>query len=468
MTAHALALTAGQAAAWMDGTLVGGSADTMPVSWTYDSRQLQSGGAFLAIVAARDGHDFADAAIDAGASMVVVSRPEVAERLADRTTVVLVDDTVCALQRLGRAVRRHSGARVITITGSAGKTSTKEAIATLLDGPYAVVKNQGNLNNHIGLPLSLLELRHGADVAVMELGMNHAGEIRTLVGIAEPDVCVWTNVGDAHIGNFGSAEGIADAKAEILEGAGPDTVFVANADDARVMARTAAFPGRVITFGLSAGAEVRATRISDLGVLGTRALVETPDGTCPVTVQIPGLAQLSNALCAIAVASAFGVPLSDLPARIDTLRPARRRGEVHVLPSEITVVDDSYNSSPSALRRSLEMLAHSACRGRRVAVLGEMLELGTLSDAMHAECGRAAAASGLGVLVTVGPAPARALGDAAVAAGFPAASWVHAETSAEAASRVAALVQPGDLVLVKGSRGTRTDLVVDRLLETGA
>jgi len=468
VTGHALTLTAGQAAIWMDGTLVGGSADTVPDSWAYDSRQLQPGSAFLAIVAARDGHEFADAAIAAGASLVVVSRPDVAERLASRTTVVLVDDTVRALQRLGRAVRRHSGARVVAITGSAGKTSTKEAIAALLDGHHAVVKNQGNLNNHIGLPLSLLALRHGADVAVMELGMNHAGEIRTLVGIAEPDVCVWTNVGDAHIGNFGSAERIADAKAEILEGAGPDTVFVANADDPRVMTRTAAFPGRVITVGLSPGAEVRATRVSDLGVLGTRALVETPGGTCSITVQIPGLAQLSNVLCAIAVALAFGVPLSALPARIATLRPAHRRGEVHALPSGLTVVDDSYNSSPSALRRSLEMLSHSACPGRRIAVLGEMLELGAPSESLHADCGRAAAASGVGLLVTVGPAPARVLGDAAVAAGLSASAWVHADTSAEAASRVAALVQPGDLVLVKGSRGTRTDLVVDRLLETGA
>ena len=468
MTPHTLLLTARQAAVWMGGTLMGGSPETQPTSWTYDSRKLQPGGAFLAIAAARDGHDFAEAALAAGASMVVVSRPDVAEALASRTTVVLVDDTVRALQRLGRAVRQHSGARVVTITGSAGKTSTKEAIAALLDGHHAVVKNQGNLNNHIGLPLSLLELRHGADIAVMELGMNHAGEIRTLVGIAEPDVCVWTNVGDAHIGNFGSADGIADAKAEILEGAGPDTVFVANADDPRVMARTTAFPGRVITFGLSAGADVRATRVSDLGVLGTRALVETPEGTCTVTVQIPGLAQLSNVLGAIAVASAFGVPLSALPARIATLRPAHRRGEVHGLPSGLTVVDDSYNSSPAALRRSLEMLAHSACTGRRVAVLGEMLELGALSASLHADCGRAAAAAGLGLLVTVGSAPARALGDAAVAAGLPASAWIHADTSADAASRVASLVRPGDLVLVKGSRGTRTDLVVDRLLETGA
>jgi UDP-N-acetylmuramoyl-tripeptide--D-alanyl-D-alanine ligase len=451
----------------MGGTVVAGSAETLPTSWTYDSRKLQPGGAFLAIVAARDGHDFVEAAIAAGASMVVVCRPEVAAALATRITVVLVDDTVRALQRLGRAVRQQSGARVVAITGSAGKTSTKEAIAALLEGQQAVVKNQGNLNNHIGLPLSLLELRHGADIAVMELGMNHAGEIRTLVGIAEPDVCVWTNVGDAHIGNFGSADGIAAAKAEILEGAGPETVFVANADDPRVMARTAAFPGRVITVGLSATADVRATRVSDLGVLGTRALVETPEGTCTISVQIPGLAQLSNVLCAMGVASAFGVPLLELPARIATLRPAHRRGEVHVLSSGVTVVDDSYNSSPSALRRSLEMLSHSACSGRRIGVLGEMLELGDLSESLHADCGRVAAASGLGLLVTVGPAPARALGAAAVAAGLPASAWVHADSSAEAASRIGALVRSGDLVLVKGSRGTRTDLVVDRLLETG-
>ena len=468
MTARALQLTAGQAAAWMGGVVVSGSPETLPTTWAIDSRRLQPGAGFFALVAARDGHEFAAAAVDAGASLVVVSRDEVAQALSGRTTVVRVDDTTHALQRLGRAVRQQSGARVVAITGSAGKTSTKEAIAALLSGPFQVVKNPGNLNNHLGLPLSLLELRHGADIAVMELGMNHAGEIRTLVGMAEPDVCVWTNVGDAHIGNFGSADGIAEAKAEILEGAGPDTVFVANADDARVMARTTGFPGRVITFGLSTGAEVRATRISDLGMLGTRALVETPAGTCTVAVDIPGLAQLSNVLCAMAVASAFGVPLADLPPRIATLRPAQRRGEVHRLTSGVTVVDDSYNSSPSALTRSLEMLAHSACTGRRIAVLGEMLELGDLSETLHAACGRVAAASGIGLLVTVGPAPARALGEAAVAAGLSSSAWLHAPTSADAATLVASAVRPGDLVLVKGSRGTRTDLVVDRLRETGA
>jgi UDP-N-acetylmuramoyl-tripeptide--D-alanyl-D-alanine ligase len=168
-------------------------------------------------------------------------------------------------------VRRQSGAKVVAITGSAGKTTTKDTIAELIGTRYRVVKNVGNLNNHLGLPLSLLELRHGADVAVMELGMNHTGEIRTLIGVATPEVRVWTNAGEAHIGHFGSADAIADAKAEILEGASAETLLVANADDDRVMARVPSFAGRTVTFGLSERADVRAVDVEDLGLDGSRA-----------------------------------------------------------------------------------------------------------------------------------------------------------------------------------------------------
>ena len=181
-----------------------------------------------------------------------------------------------------------SGAKVVAITGSAGKTSTKEATATFLEERYTVYRTAGNLNNHIGLPLSLLELRSRPDVAVVELGMNHAGEISRLVELAEPDVRVWTNVGDAHIGHFASADAIADAKAEILEGAGASTRLVANADDPRVMARVTAFAGRTTTFGLGANADVRATDVRDLGVSGTTARLDTPAGSASVTIRLPG------------------------------------------------------------------------------------------------------------------------------------------------------------------------------------
>jgi UDP-N-acetylmuramoyl-tripeptide--D-alanyl-D-alanine ligase len=350
----------------------------------------------------------------------------------------------------------------VAITGSAGKTTTKDTIAELIGARYRVVKNAGNLNNHLGLPLSLLELRHGADVAVMELGMNHAGEIRTLVGVATPEVRVWTNVGEAHIGYFGSADAIADAKAEILEDATTDTLLVANADDQRVMARVGAFQGRLLTFGTSAPANVRAIDIEDLGLDGSRAVLVTPAGRRDLVVPLLGRGHLMNVLCGAAVALEMGIELDAIVERVSQLRPSSRRGAVLRLPKGVTIIDDSYNSSPSALHRSLDVIAR-AWGARRIAVIGEMLELGDLSEQLHRDCGRAAATSKLSKLFTIGGDPARALGEAAIAAGLPRAAVAHYDNSTDAAPAIAALVTSGDVVLVKGSRGIRTDLVVERL-----
>jgi UDP-N-acetylmuramoyl-tripeptide--D-alanyl-D-alanine ligase len=447
----------------MQGRVVAGDPAAVPTGFSIDSRSIAPGQAFFAIVAERNGHEFAADAARKGASVTVVSETVDAAALAP-AAVVQVAETTRALQDLAREVRRKSGARVVAITGSAGKTTTKDTVAAFLEGTFQVVKNPGNLNNHLGLPLSLLELRHGADVAVMELGMNHAGEIRILVGIAEPDTRVWLNAGDAHIGHFGSVDAIADAKAEILEGASASSLFVGNADDARVMARAAGFPGRMVTFGTSEQADVRVTNVVDLGLAGTRCTLITRHGERPLQVPLLGRGNLANVLCATAVATELGVPLDTVVARAATLAPARRRGEVRVLANGVTVVDDTYNSSPSALRRALEMLSGHQPARRRVAVLGEMLELGDRAIALHDACGRAAAASGLDVLITVGGDAAETLGQAAVAAGMDVATVRHVATSTEAADVAASLVAPGDVVLVKGSRGIRTELVVDRLV----
>ena len=377
--------------------------------------------------------------------------------------VIEVNDTLAGLQRLGHAVRRASGARVVAITGSAGKTSTKEAAAAFLAARYTVYRNPGNLNNHIGLPLSLLDLAARPDVAVVELGMNHAGELRQLVALAEPEVRVWTNVGDAHLGHFASVDAIAEAKAEVLEGADRSTRFVANFDDPRVMARVAGFPGVTTTFGLGEGADLRAREVVDRGLAGTHAQLESPVGTAELTVPLPGRGPLMNVLAAAAVALAFEVPLAAIVARAATLTPAPRRGEVVTLGRGVTLVDDSYNSSPAALALALDALVSERPAGRRVAVIGEMRELGDFSMSLHAESGRRAAAARVDLLVAVGGPPARALADAAVEAGLPAAQVHYFESSDEAASAVAALLAPGDVVLVKGSRGTRTDIVADRV-----
>ena len=454
-------MAAGTIAAAMHGRLVAGDEDRYVTGFSIDSRTLASGDLFFAIVAGRDGHDFAAVASRRRAAGIVASKP-VALGEDNEAFVVEVPDTTRGLQDLARYVRRESGAKVVAITGSAGKTTTKDTIAEFIGTKYRVVKNTGNLNNHLGLPLSLLELRHGAEVAVMELGMNHAGEIRTLVGVATPEVRVWTNVGEAHIGHFGSSGAIADAKGEILEGASAETLLIANADDPLVMARASAFAGRTVTFGTSDRADVRGVDVEDLGLEGSRARLVTRAGERPLAVPLLGRGHLLNVLSAAATALEMGVDLDTIVAAAATLKPSSKRGAVLKLPKGVTIIDDSYNSSPSALRRSLEVIAR-AWATRRIAVVGEMLELGELSLPLHQESGRAAAASRLWRLVTIGGEPARALGEAAIAAGMPRQAVVHFETSSAAAPAVASMVTSGDVVLVKGSRGTRTDLVVERL-----
>ena len=463
-----VAVTLGFAARVVGGRLLGGDAGREVGAVAIDSRIVQGGDLFVAIRGPRfDGHDFVAEVLAKGAVAAVVesswAERTIRSSRAGAAPLIEVGDTLTALQDLAHAVRKASGTRVVAITGSAGKTTTKEAIAELLSSRYRVVRNKGNLNNHIGLPLSLMQLRDGPEVAVMELGMNHAGEISTLVAIAEPDVRVWTNVCDAHLGFFASPDAIADAKAEILEGAASETVLVCNADDPRVMARVGRFPGRTITFGTAPQATIRALDVEDRGLAGMRARVSTPAGERVIETPLLGRGNLSNVLAATAVATEAGMSLDAIAAAAARLVPADRRGVVRRLRDGITLIDDSYNSSPAALQRTLEVVAHDSQARRKVAVLGEMLELGAHADRLHADSGRAAADAGVDLLFAVGGAAARALADAAVAAGLPAGAVSHFDNSDDAARAVVAAVQPGDLVLVKGSRGVRTDVVADRI-----
>jgi UDP-N-acetylmuramoyl-tripeptide--D-alanyl-D-alanine ligase len=432
-----------------------------------DTRTLQAGDFFVAIRGERlDGHAFLPDAMSRGAAGVMVQdAAAISSAGSSLALIIVVEDTTRALQQIARDIRRRSGARVTAVTGSAGKTTTKEIAAEFLGARYTVFRNRGNLNNHIGLPLSLLELRARPDAAVVELGMNHPGEIRTLVGIAEPDVRVWTNVGDAHVGFFGSIDAIAEAKGEIAENARAGDVLIANADDSRVMSRASAFAGRVVTFGFDASADVRATGVKEKGLDGTAARLVTSRGEVDIETPLLGLGNLANVLAAAAVALEYGVSLDAVVERASRLGPAKHRGELLRLPGGVTLIDDSYNSSPAALRRALEVVGAATGSARKVAVLGEMLELGDLAPALHRECGIAAAAAGLDFLVAVGGAAAGQLATAAIAAGMSERCVWHVASAAEAAALALERIRPGDLVLVKGSRGVATDVVVERLKE---
>jgi UDP-N-acetylmuramoyl-tripeptide--D-alanyl-D-alanine ligase len=462
-----LSLTAAEIAAATGGRVISGDPQTRIGRWSIDSRTIAAGDLFAAIRGERfDGHDFVAAARAAGAAGVLVTRtPALTQAGAGGPAplVIAVDDTTRALQDAAREMRRRSGAKVVAITGSAGKTTTKELTAEFLAAKYTVYRNKGNFNNHIGLPLSLLELGTRPDVAVVELGMSHAGEIRTLVGIAEPDVRVWTNVGDAHMGFFASADAIADAKAEILEAARPDDLLVAGYDDARIRGRLGAFRGRTVTFGVSERADVYASLLDHRGLDGMAATVRTPHGTARLETPLLGTGNLLNLLAATAVATEMGVPITAVAERASRLQPAAHRGELLRLPGGVTLIDDSYNSSPAALKRALETVRNATGSARKIAVLGEMLELGEHTVRLHEECGWTAADSGLDLLITVGGPAAIRMADAAKTGGMPPAAVAHVATSAEAADLAQRKVRPGDLVLVKGSRGIRTDVVVERL-----
>jgi UDP-N-acetylmuramoyl-tripeptide--D-alanyl-D-alanine ligase len=465
-------LTAEWVAAAMAGTIVEGDTRREFAGVSIDSRTLPAGAVYVAIRGERfDGADFVADALAAGAGGVVVPRGRVQSRITASgaafpdagPVTITVDDTTVALQALAHAVRVASGTKVVAITGSAGKTTTKEVTAAFLETAYRVMRNQGNLNNHIGLPLSLIGLTARPDVAVVELGMNHAGEISTLVRIAQPDIRVWTNVGDAHVGYFGSVDAIADAKAEILEGATANTVLVANADDDRIGARTSNFAGRVVTFGIDRPAAVRAESVVDRGIAGMSAQVRTPRGSVDLATPLLGRGNLANVLAATAVAVECNIPLAAIAECASRLQAASHRGQVVTLSKGVVLIDDSYNASPAATRRALDVLRTAGTGRRRVAVLGEMLELGDRAAELHAEVGRAAAAAVVDMLIAVGGDAARALADAAVSGGLPRAHVRHVATSEAAAEVMVAAVRPGDVILVKGSRGVRTEQVVDRL-----
>jgi UDP-N-acetylmuramoyl-tripeptide--D-alanyl-D-alanine ligase len=274
---------------------------------------------------------------------------------------------------------------------------------------------------------------------------------------------VWTNVGEAHLGFFASIDEIAEAKAEILEGASAGSLLVANADDDRVASRARKFAGKVTTFGIERDADVHADDVVDRGIDGTTARVTTPRGAFDLSTPLVGRGNLANVLAATAVALHFDVPLPSMAERAASLKPAHHRGDIVRLARGVVVVDDSYNANPTATRRAIDVLRSTRTKGRRVAVIGEMLELGERSNALHESVGRAAVAAGVDELVAVGGEPAKAMADAAIAAGMSRTHVRYFATSDQAADAFEAYVHDGDLVLVKGSRGIRTDVVVDRL-----
>lgn len=429
------------------------SAATPVSGWSVDSRTIQPGDLFTALRGPNhDGHEFVAQALQRGAVAAVVDRPVDAQG-----TLLPVADTLEALHKLASWARRRWGGEVVAVTGSAGKTTTKEVIACLLDTEMPAGKTTGNLNNHVGLPLSILRLSPDARVAVLEIAMNHAGEIRRLARVARPDVGVVTNVGHAHAEFFGSIEEVAIAKRELIEELPGDGVAVLNADDPHVSRFRDVHPGQSVTFGFSPDADVRAEEV-DYRPDGVRFRV----GESVYESPLMGRHGVLNLLAAIAVGRLYGIAPQRMREAARSLSAVRMRGE-RFTHAGITVFDDCYNSNPEAVHAMLDLLRATPAR-RRYAVLGEMLELGRWSESLHRDVGRYVASCGINVLVGIRGA-ARHMVDEAVKAGLSDSAAYFFEDPAEAGRFVRRLTEEGDAILFKGSRATRVERALESFLK---
>ncbi|MBE3577710.1 MAG: UDP-N-acetylmuramoyl-tripeptide--D-alanyl-D-alanine ligase [Limnochordales bacterium] len=459
------------------GSLVGGPGlEGVPIrSVAVDSRKVTPGALFVALPGEKtDGHLYIAPALEMGAVAALVDKTKVALwedawQVAGRppAAAILVDDTLAALGELGRWYKRRIDPVTVAVTGSNGKTTTKEMVASILEQVGPTHRSSGNYNTEIGLPLTLLELASHHRFLVVEMGMRGAGQIRRLARLAEPRVGIVTNVGPVHMEILGSIEAIALAKQELVEELPAGGVAVLNGDDPRVASMAQAARGAaVFFFGLSRGCDVRAEDIDFKDGRHCKYRLVWSRGSdaesVVVTLPLPGRAAVWNSLAAAAAALALGVPLEVVARGLARVVPPRQRLNIVDVANGLTFIEDVYNASPASMRIALETLAQVAREGRRpVAVLGEMKELGPISEAAHRELGQEVAARGVQLLVTVGEL-ARLIGEEARAV-RPALEWIHCHDGQEAAQAVPRLVRPGDVVLVKGSRALQLETVVAAL-----
>src|SRR5580698_8954901 len=426
--------------------------------WSIDSRTLNPGDCFFALRGpSNDGHDYVDNVMEKGAALAIV------ERQVDAKIVqLIVPDTLAAMQQLARKSRERWGGTVVGVTGSAGKTTTKDAIASLLNVQIRTGRTIGNYNNHFGVPLSILRLPDDCRAAVIEMGMNHAGEIRELAKIAQPQIGVVTNAGWAHAEYFDDGiEGVALAKRELIEELPVNGIAILNADDERVREFAKIHPGRSILFGFSEDAEVRAEDFrmcpghAHFHCLGVD--FESP---------LAGRHGVSNVLAAIAVARALGIAPERLRDAVRTLAVGKMRGESSER-NGVSIINDCYNANPEAMRSMLELLRDTPAQ-RRIAVLGEMLELGREARTLHRGIGQFAAELGIHALLGVRGA-ARFMVDGAMEAGMSGSAASFFDTPEAAGDFLKTYIRPGDAILFKGSRGVQVEKALERAFwEAGA
>src|SRR6266581_3188794 len=432
-----------------------------------DSRSVRPGELFIAIHGPRhDGHDHVAGALERGALAAMVATAKVDQFPdATRAKCLVVDDTFVALKQFALSVREAWGGKIAGVTGSVGKTTTKEILAALLGARFRVLKSEGNFNNEYGLPLTLFRLDETHQAAVLEMGMSRRGELARLAAIALPDVGVVTRVSPAHLEFFASVDEIALAKRELIEGLhGHTSTAVLNADDPRVVAFGAFAPGRVLTYGIEKPAFFTAQEIEDRGALGTAFDYVSPEGRVRLELSVPGRHAIANALAALAAASVWDIGAAEAQSVFRSLHAPAMRGEVLRFSNGAALINDSYNSSPAALQAMTELLAATPNFRRRILAAGEMRELGTASPELHRAAGQFAAKIGKIDWIIGVSGDAAQIVEGAAAAGLPRARAIFFATPQEAAEFLAGFIVSGDMLLVKGSRGVKMEQIVDTLI----
>jgi UDP-N-acetylmuramoyl-tripeptide--D-alanyl-D-alanine ligase len=432
-----------------------------------DSRTIRAGELFIAIHGPRhNGHDHVAGALDRGAIAAMVAEAQLGrypEEVGGRC--IPVADTFKALQRLGTTVRQAWGGKIAGVTGSVGKTTTKEILAALLGARLRILKSEGNFNNEYGLPLTLFRLDETHQAAVLEMGMSRRGELSRLAEIARPDVGVVTRVAPAHLEFFASVQEIALAKRELIEGLnGSESVAVLNADDALVAAFAPHAPGRVLTYGIENAADFRAEAIEDRGALGATFSVAVGRKRVPLGLPLAGRHVIATALAALAAASVWGIEADEAQSVLGNLRAPAMRGELLRLSNGAALINDSYNSSPAALQAMIGVLAATPDYRRRILAAGEMRELGETSPQLHREAGAYAAKTAKIDWVIGVAGDAAQIVEGAAAAGVPKTHTKFFSSSDDAADFLSGFVTAGDLLLVKGSRGVKMERVVEAVL----
>jgi UDP-N-acetylmuramoyl-tripeptide--D-alanyl-D-alanine ligase len=462
-------LTLGEVAGLLETS--SGAPDRLATGYSIDSRSILPGQLFFAIQGKNfDGHNFIGQVLERGAAGAVVQSAFSATAPTEwQPGLIPVEDTHEALKALAHRVRRVWGKPIVAVTGSTGKTTTKEMLAAILSRGLRTLRSPGNLNNDYGLPLALLGLDPEHDVAVMELGMSAAGEIARLARLAEPQVGVVTNVTAAHLQFFNSVDDIALAKRELIDylaTTGPGAVAVLNEDDERVRKFGENFPGTVLTFGFAEKAAFRASQIRQSSGAESSFAVRTPEWTADFTLPLPGRHNIQNALAAIAAASVFSIPPWEIAAALAGFKNLHQRSEILTLRDDVTVINDCYNSNPLAMERMLESLAEWPGAKRRIVVAGEMLVLGPASPELHRDVGRKCAQSRVDWAIGVQGA-AEYFVEGAVEGGVPASNARFFPDAKRAGEFCLDLIAPGDVVLVKGSRGVHLETVIEMLKKLG-